>query len=339
MSNLVRSAELKNALRTLVGYVDDLRRADFDEGQTKLRLVVNYSQKDTIGRTLSEQLRARIPTDLLQERTSGEALTPPGDRRDQLAFWHTLLYHLKQGWKLELRELLTRAFKGAGIEGRWTAFRQQVVAGYAEGLEAVLAWVEANAGDGPVDPDDVLRRALEALAGEATEAAAPTEPAAMAPAPASAAEPLPPPSPDLLSAIEAAGLSSDAADDLRVDAQLLAIELRKSKPNPARLAELEKTFLAASEAVATTFRGVLGGEAAYAPERTGTPVRDADAKRGAEVKKAKPTKKVAKPKKAVAAPAKKVVAKAAKTAKKVATAAKTKKVAKTAKATKKKTGR
>lgn len=338
MSNLVRSAELKNALRTLVGYVDDLRRADFDEGQTKLRLVVNYSQKDTIGRTLSEQLRARIPTDLLQERTSGEALTPPGDRRDQLAFWHTLLYHLKQGWKLELRELLTRAFKGVGIEGRWTAFRQQVVAGYAEGLEAVLAWVEANAGDGPVDPDDVLRRALEALAGEPTEAAAVSEPLA-APTPAPAAEPLPPPSPDLLAAIEAAGLSSDAADDLRVDAQLLAIELRKSRPNPARLAELEKTFLAASEAVATTFRGVLGGEAAYAPERTGTPVRDADAKRSVEVMKAKTTKKVAKPQKAPA-PAKKKIAKATKATKKVAKATKaTKKVPKATKVTKKKAGR
>lgn len=289
MTNIVRPTEVTNALRTLLGYVDDLRRApSLHDGATKLRLVVNYCQKDPVVRALSEQLRARVATEALYERTSGTRLRPPEDPRDRLAFWHTLLYHVKQGWKLELRELVTRAFEGAGVDERWRAFLAEVVGGYAAGLEQVLERVEANEQDGMVDADEVFREALAALAGPEAparvEAARTDAPAGPPPAPAAPAAPdaAPPPPPDLVDAIERSGLPEDERRDLRVDARLLAIELRKSRPSPARLAELERAFVAATPALGTAFRGALGGQAAYASARSGESVREADARRAAD---------------------------------------------------------
>ncbi|MBX3472019.1 MAG: hypothetical protein KF878_34640 [Planctomycetes bacterium] len=290
MSNLARPSELHNAVRTLVGYVDDLRRANFHDGSTKLRLVVNYCQKDQVVRALSEQLRARVPTDVLHERTSGDALRLPAGARDRLAFAHTLLYHLKQGWKLELRELITRTFQGAGVDARWEAFQRLVVGAYAEGMEAVLRQLEALPGEGLVDVDATFREALAALGdGDDCEpnvaggaAAGATDAGAGASSAAPRGEPLPPAAPDLLAAIDRTGLLEDDARDLRVDARIVALELRKARPSPDRLAELEGAFLAVSPALGAAFRGALGGQAAYVREHGGASVRDADARRAAE---------------------------------------------------------
>ena len=114
MSNIVRSSELAPAVRTLLGYLDDLRRTKSDDASTKLRLVVNYCQKDEVVRNLAELLRARMPTELLSELLAADTLRVPHDPRDHLGLAYTLLYHLKQGWKYELRELLTRPMFAGG---------------------------------------------------------------------------------------------------------------------------------------------------------------------------------------------------------------------------------
>ncbi len=158
MSDLVAPSTLRAALRTLRGYLEDLRRADFEQAATKLRLVVNYCQKDDLTRRLAERLRARVSTEALLERTAGTSLREPVDPVDRLAFHYTLLFHIKQGHRFDLRELLSRGtFAGGGIEGRWQDFQRRVTDRLLEGVDAVArALEELHGDDAAVDPDAAL---------------------------------------------------------------------------------------------------------------------------------------------------------------------------------------
>lgn len=262
MSNLVRASELVPALRTLLGYLSDLRRTKFEQGSTKLRLVINYAQKDEVVRALSERLRGRIPTEALHERTK-EVLDVPPDPRDRVAFFYTLLYHIKQGWKLELRELLSRSsFAGAGLDARWESFQKQVVDPMVQGFSAVTAHVEAavaaRSGDELVDPDLILGEAIHALAPSGATYAPLAAPAPAA-APAAAAFQVPAQlDRSVLDAVEASGLRDAARGDLLTDAALLEVELSKRAPDAARLEALLADLETAPAGVRSALLGRVG---------------------------------------------------------------------------------
>lgn len=266
MSNIVRSNELAPAVRTLLGYLDDLRRTKFDDASTKLRLVINYCQKDDVVRNLAELLRARVSSELLAELLAAETLRVPHDPRDHMAVAYTLLYHIKQGWKYELRELLTRPMfaAGAGMDGRWDSFKAKLVDALVVNGDKVLRHVEGWAAAQPdgtlVDPNDVFLAALASLAADAgpepvpataSKANAPAAPAAPA-APRATGEP---PLPDGVSV--PAPLAA-ATGDLRVEAALLGLELSKAAPSPARLEELLASFDAAPAPLRAGLTAVLG---------------------------------------------------------------------------------
>lgn len=268
MSNIVRSTELAPAVRTLLGYLDDLRRTKSDDASTKLRLVVNYCQKDEVVRNLAELLRARMPTELLSELLAADTLRVPHDPRDQLGLAYTLLYHLKQGWKYELRELLTRPMfaGGAGLDGRWDRFKALLVDPLLVHGETILRHVEARAaqaGSALLDPNEVFLEALAALAADAGPAPAPAGAGSTEPAPAQAPAPAPPAArpaaePPLPDGVTVPAPLEAATGDLRVEAALLGLELSKSAPSPARLEELLASFAPAPAALRAGLATLLG---------------------------------------------------------------------------------
>lgn len=262
MSNIVRSNELAPAVRTLLGYLDDLRRTKFDDASTKLRLVVNYCQKDDVVRTLAELLRARVPSELLAELLAADTLQVPHDPRDHMGLAYTLLYHLKQGWKYELRELLTRPMfaAGAGMDGRWESFKAQLVDALVVNGDKLLRHVEGWAAAQPdgtlVDPNEVFVAALASLAADAgpapAPAPAPAAPTPSPPAPRTTGEPALPAGVTIPAPFDA------ATGDLRVEAALLGLELSKTAPSAARLEELLASFDAAPASLRAGLASVLG---------------------------------------------------------------------------------
>ncbi len=307
MSNIVRSNELAPAVRTLLGYLDDLRRTKFDDASTKLRLVVNYWQKDEVARNLAELLRARVSNEQLGELLAAETLHLPHDPRDHMGLAYTLLYHIKQGWKLELRELLTRPMfaAGAGMDGRWERFKVQLVDALVVNGEKVLRHVEGWAAAQPdgtlVDPNDVFLAALATLAADAgpapaatlttpAKAATPAAPVAATPtAPRASGEPPLPDGVTVPAPLEA------ATGDLRVEAALLGLELSKQAPSPARLEELLASFEPAPASLRAGLATLLGPALVrLARGAAPAPVEWAETKakpKTKSVKKAAPAKK------------------------------------------------
>ena len=59
MADRISPAALKASFGTLRGYLDDLARAQFKDHATKLRLFVNYFQRDDTVRYLADRLHTR----------------------------------------------------------------------------------------------------------------------------------------------------------------------------------------------------------------------------------------------------------------------------------------
>lgn len=266
MANPSPTPQLLASVKTVLGYLDDLERAKFDDAQTKLRLVINYFQKDDVVRALAEALRMRTSTGEILERVDGDTLALPGDPRDRLAFFYTLLYHLKQKHKLDLRQVLTRStFGGGGMEDRWARFAESIVHPLRVGLTAVRGHIPEKSGDVMVQPDDVFQEALNAYARAVGTMSDGVEVQASRPeaAPAEDAAPAVEETPSdgtLTGAIRSAGLTSTVRDDLLVDARILELELTKAKPSQARLDELVASLGSAGDAVSTAAKALVGGE-------------------------------------------------------------------------------
>ena len=151
MADRVRPDALRNALTTLRGYLDDLARSSFDEHATKLRLFVNYFQRDDTVRYLAERLHMRL-RDVLRQALA-PMLELPTDPLDRISFIYEVLFHLKSGERLDVREFLSRAFEGGSIEAKWDDFRNRWLAALVEGFRDLNERIEAILDEDPVDPE------------------------------------------------------------------------------------------------------------------------------------------------------------------------------------------
>src|SRR5581483_694730 len=158
MADRVRPAALRDALKTLRGYLDDLARSSFDEHATKLRLFVNYFQKDDTVRYLAERLHMRL-RDVLRQALAPK-LELPADPLDRLAFIYEVLFHLKGGERLDVREFLSRAFEGGSIEAKWDDFRRRWLQALVEGFRDLNERIEAILDEDPVDPELIFHIAM-----------------------------------------------------------------------------------------------------------------------------------------------------------------------------------
>ncbi len=213
MSHPLSRAELQSSLRTFSGYLEDLERIGFDAAATKLRLVVNYARRERGTHALWELLVAHLPNAEFLSAVRDE-LRPPSDPRGALAHVHQLLVHIKQGHKLNLREVLTRSELsegGGGLDQRWTRFVDLVIKPYRTRVEEIQAWLARQDSEERVEAGAELARALNEL---------------LADTPASPKDKTP----------RRGSSDADAALDLR----LVELELRKHRPDPARLEELRQ---------------------------------------------------------------------------------------------------
>jgi hypothetical protein len=251
MADRVRPEALKAALQTLRGYLDDLARSSFDEHATKLRLFVNYFQKDDVVRYLAERLHMRL-RDVLKQ-LSAPKLELPVDPLDRLAFIYEVLFHLKSGDRLDVREFLSRAFEGGSIEGKWEDFRNRWLQALVEGMRELNERIESILDVEAVDPEMIFHIAMHSGVDDdfgdpepdlRIPYAAPTEPELT---PVRDGSPRPAGRPTLAtlrSAIDAEGGMHKEA--LEAELEVLELELSKKKPDQERLTEIAGTFWTAS---------------------------------------------------------------------------------------------
>jgi len=215
VSHPLSRAELLSSLRTFSGYLEDLERIGFDAAATKLRLVVNYARRERGTHALWELLVAHLPNAEFLNAVRDE-LRPPSDPRGALAHVHQLLVHIKQGHKLNLREVLTRSELsegGGGLDQRWTRFVEMVIKPYRARVDEIQTWLSAQDAEERVEAGAELARALSEILADETTSLADVQAVPGAPA-------------------------SDADADL--DLRLVELELRKHHPDPARLDELRQ---------------------------------------------------------------------------------------------------
>ena len=256
MAHLITPGEALQALGAFLGYLDDLADAGLEAASTKLRLVINASQRDAALRALSEQLLTRMPREELDRCLAGDAFAPPPDPLGRMAFAYALLRQLKLGERLDLRALLAReAFRGAGgLEARWELLRAALLAPLRSGLTHLVRHLQGLPPAESLDLERVYEQALAGLALTEPEAApsAPPQPGAGA-SPLGGGE-----SPDgagepggalgqLRARIRALIPAPALQQDLLLDARILGVELEKLSPDPERLAELLRELVAADE--------------------------------------------------------------------------------------------
>lgn len=227
MSHPLSRAELQSSLRTFSGYLEDLERIGFDAAATKIRLVVNYARHERGTHALWELLVAELPNAEFLTRVRDELL-PPSDPRGAFAHAHQLLVHIKQGHKLNLREVLTRSELspgGGGLDQRWDRFVNLVIKPYRARVEEILAWLSSQDSEERVEAGAELARALRAL---------------LAPGPGEVVSEVSNASSCDDSAVYDSGGEGASAGDVELDLRLLELELRKHQPSQARLNELRR---------------------------------------------------------------------------------------------------
>jgi hypothetical protein len=298
MADRVRPDALRAALKTLRGYLDDLARSSFEEHATKLRLFVNYFQKDDTVRYLAERLHMRL-RDVLRQALAPK-LELPADPLDRISFIYEVLFHLKMGDRLDVREFLSRGFEGGSIEAKWDDFRTRWLQALAEGFRELNERIEAILDQDPVDPELIFHIAMHSGVDDEfgdpdpehkVPYAAPTEPE-LTPVRTPAALPARP----SVGALRAA-LASHPGDkrELEDELEVLELELRKRAPDRERLDEILSTFWAASPQLGEIVRALMNPAPAPEEKAAKKPPLPAKKKtttsRRVAVKKA-PTRKV-----------------------------------------------
>lgn len=292
MADRVRPDALRSALKTLRGYLDDLARSSFEDHATKLRLFVNYFQKDDVVRYLAERLHMRL-RDVLKQVLAPK-LELPADPLDRLAFIYEVLFHLKLGDRLDVREFLSRAFEGGSMESKWDDFRNRWLQALVEGFRELNERIDAILDVEPVDPEMIFHIAMHSGVDDAfgdpepdvkIPYAAPTEPELT---PVRVSEPEPSAS---VASLRAA-LARHAGDrsELEAELEVLELELAKKAPDRDRLHEIVGTFWAASPRLGEIARALVEKPAKTASKPAAAKPASSGAKK-APPKKAAPAKK------------------------------------------------
>jgi hypothetical protein len=177
---------IRLALGTLRGYVGDLVDSApshdasittrFAQFTTKLRLLMNYCERDEVIRWVTQELhhRGENPVAWFHQRADGEApARPTSPRSHALAHTYRTLLAIKKN-QLELRAFVSSIYadKG-GYQNAFRAFREEYVLKLRDGLLGLAASLEERLAEDAVDMDTLVSEAYAAFddTGGAEEAA------------------------------------------------------------------------------------------------------------------------------------------------------------------------
>lgn len=243
MGDTYSAAEIRSTLRTFREYLRDLASSRFVEFSTKLRLFVNFAEKDDAVRVIARRLHTRAGDAqrwFQESAQKGVAQALPGGPADRLAHMYKVLLELKHQ-RIDIRNFLSTLFTSASIEeahrrfqAAWLSELETLVRGLAERIEAKLDGREK------ADLEALVDAALEAPAESPAAAAAPAvraKPAAKEKKGAAGAKPAKEPRlEDMVELLEKAvkgakELATKTRKDVETDVKILKLEISKHVPD------------------------------------------------------------------------------------------------------------
>jgi hypothetical protein len=287
MGDTYSANDIRATMRTFQEYLRDLVEVKFDQFQTKLRLFINYCEKDDHARFIAQRLHAGaadVREWFASAATAGATPALPGDALGRLAHQYRVLLDLKQQ-RIDLRNFLSTLFASGSIQEAHARFRQS----WLEPMQASFAryFQIADAELGAAERADVTALFDSAFARLASEAAPAAR--AAAPAPEQAPTTAPPAAPagrgkkgkaaagvagldveGLVKLLEksvkgAKDLAAKVKSDLETDVKILKLELSKHVPDMGvvgRVAEpLQRTGGKIAELAAAIAERARGGAA------------------------------------------------------------------------------
>lgn len=236
MSETFTTLEIRSTMRTLRDYLRDLLAAGFEQFQTKLRLFVNFCEKDEVMRVLARDLhlRAGDVRAWFAGVVAGGAIELPKDAARRLAHQYMSLSEMKrQG--IDVRNFISTLYstQAGGFLGAFASFKSEWLEPFANELLRRVEAIEAalpKDPSGKVDLDQVVARALE-RAEETVKA-----PARAGAKKAAAAAAKAPKVEDLVDSLEATvkktkELVAGARKDIEKDLKILKLALSKGEPS------------------------------------------------------------------------------------------------------------
>jgi hypothetical protein len=239
MSEVFTTVEVRSTLRTLRDYVRDLLEARFDEFGTKLRLFVNFCEKDDVFRVIARHLHARAGNvrEWFSAVAAGGAGDVPAGAAGLAHRYMTLAEIKRQG--IDLRNFVSTLYSGAGgMTAAFAAFKTEFLEPFAKTLLAILDRIEEALAQDPaakLDLDEAVARELAKADGQAPASAAAAEPL---PAGKKQGPPVDPGAPIemLLKSLEASVKAAKEVveakrKDLATDVKILKLALSKAEPS------------------------------------------------------------------------------------------------------------
>lgn len=263
MGDTYSAVEIRSTIRTFQEYLRDLTDAKFETFQTKLRLFVNFCERDDAVRILARELHTRsgdVRDWFSASAAAGVAQPLPETPVGKLSHQYKVLLELKQQ-RIDLRNLLSSLFSAGPIEASHKKFRETWLEALRASFQRVFAKIEQQLeGKERVDLEAAVMAALApeaepaktaAKPGAATKPVAPAKPAATVapepkPAPPAAAKAGKPAKSSIPVDLDLDGLvkllektlkgAKDLAaavkTDVQTDLKILKLELTRRDPRP-----------------------------------------------------------------------------------------------------------
>jgi hypothetical protein len=226
MGDTYSAIEIRSTIRTFREYLRDLIETKFDQFGTKLRLFVNFCERDDVVRVLARELHTRtgdVREWFAASTAEGAARPLPKDAVGRLAHQYKVLLEMKQQ-RIDARALLSSLFAGPSMNDSFQHFREAWLEGLRVSFDRVFGRIERDLeGKERVELDGLVARAL-------------SEEAPAAPAPKPAAPPAAEPKPVAKPAKGAKGAAKAAAAVAGLDVDGLVKLLEKTVKGAKELA-------------------------------------------------------------------------------------------------------
>src|SRR5438105_14540596 len=117
MGDTYSAVEIRSTLNTFREYLRDLVETKFDNFGTKLRLFINFCERDDVVRVLARELHTRT-ADVKEwwaaSTAEGKMRPIPQGATERLAHMYKVLLDVKQQ-RIDLRNLLSSLFTGGSM--------------------------------------------------------------------------------------------------------------------------------------------------------------------------------------------------------------------------------
>ena len=178
MSDTFTTIEIRSTLRTLRDYLRDFSESNWDQFQTKLRLFINFCERDDVLRVIARNLhlRAGDVKAWFSGVTAGQVAELPKAAAERLAHQYMTFAEMKRSG-IDVRNFISTIYshQSGGFAAAFAGFKNEFMGPFAAELLRRAERIEAALPQDPSGKVDLGEMIERDLADEPAAAAAPVE--------------------------------------------------------------------------------------------------------------------------------------------------------------------